>query len=415
MYCVGLDVHPSRSSVEILDCNGKLFKRTEVKGRWPLLVEELKKVPGPFSICYEASCGYGHLYEEFSKLTDRVKVAHPAQLAWIYKSKKKHNRVDAAKLAKLLYLDMVPAVHVPSRQVRQWRQTIEFRQKLLRSRVTAKNQVRSFLKERGIAPPKSLWARKGIQWLKELDLEEVDALRRDLLIDQLDESNQKIGRVEKYLNGLAKKHPGVTLLRTIPGVGMRTAETLVAYLDDVTRFARIKRVGAYFGLVPCQDASGDKNRLGHITRDGPGTVRKLLCEAAWAAVRRSPTVKGFFERVRHEDPDRKKIAIVATMHYLARVAASMLRSGECWRERAGAATPPASESIGGGGEHPSRPQGFSPPPGTTPAASSGTTPPPLSASPFSPAGGRQEAGSKQGTRTEGGGLSTETEEATTVA
>ena len=414
MFYVGLDVHQARTSIEILDCNGRLFKRGEVKGRWPVLLEELKKVPRPFAVCYEASCGYGYLYEEFSRLSDRVKVAHPGQLAWIYKSKKKHNRIDATKLAKLLFLDMVPAVHVPSRQVRLWRQTIEFRQKLLRSRVTAKNQIRSFLKERGILPPRSLWTRKGMAWLKGLEMEEGDALRRELLIDQLDESDQKIRRVEKYLNGVAANHPGVALLRTIPGVGPRTAEALVAYIDDVHRFARVKQVGAYFGLVPCQDASADKNRLGHITRDGPGTVRKLLCEAAWTAVRHSPTVKSFFERVSHEDPDRKKIAVVATAHYLARVALSMLRTGECWRERVHTATTATSEIAGGGGETPSRPQGFSPPPGTAHATSGGTTPPPHSASPFSPVG-RGEAGSTRKACHDTGGGTVDGEQQTIVA
>jgi len=413
MYYVGLDVHQSRTSIEILDCNGKLFKRGEVKGRWPVLLEELKKVPKPFAVCYEASCGYGYLYEEFSKLADQVKVAHPGQLAWIYKSKKKHNRIDATKLAKLLFLDEVPAVHVPSREVRRWRQTIEFRQKLLRARVVAKNQVRSFLKERGIVPARNLWTRKGISWLKKLELEEGDALRRDLLIDQLDESDRKIKRVEKYLNGIAAKHPGVTLLRTIPGVGPRTAEALVAYIDDVRRFGNLKCVGAYFGLVPCQDASGEKNRLGHITRDGPGTVRKLLCEAAWTAVRHSPTVKGFFERIMQDDPDRKKIAIVATTHYLARVAAAILKTGECWRESCVQKKTP--QVPGGGGETPSRPQGFSPPPSTVPATSSATTPPPHSASPFSPAGGREEAEPAGQALNDSGEVNMQTEEPMIIA
>ena len=399
MYYVGLDVHQNRSSLEILDCNGKLFKRQEVKGRWPVLLEELRHVPRPFAICYEASCGYGYLYEQFATLADRVTVAHPGELAWIYKSKRKHNRVDATKLAKLLFLDEVPAVHVPNRQVRQWRQTIEFRQKLLGARVTTKNQIRAFLKERGIVPPKSLWSRKGQAWFKGLALDgdggndEGDALRRDLLVDQLQEADAKIKRVTTYLDGLAARHAGVALLRTIPGVGPRTAEALVAYVDDARRFANLRQVGAYFGLVPCQDASGDTNRLGHITRDGPGTVRKLLCEAAWAAVRRSPTAKAFFERVAGDDPDRTKIAIVATAHWLARVAVAMLKSGECWRERVRAddkGVPAASEAPGGGGETPSRPQGFSPPPVTAPAASGGPPPPPRSASPASPRGGRRQ-------------------------
>lgn len=382
MYYVGLDVHERSTSVEILDCNGKLFKRFEVKGRWPVLIEELKKVPQPFAVCYEASCGYGHLYEQFVKLAQRVTVAHPGQLAWIYKSKKKHNRIDAAKLAKLLYADLVPAVHVPCRQVRLWRQTIEFRQKLLKIRVMAKNQVRAFLRERGLSAPRSPWCKKGLAWFKALELEEDEALRRDLLIDELRESDQKVKRVEKYLNRVVDRHAGVGLLRTIPGVGPRTSEALVAYIDDVKRFGRIKCVGSYFGLVPCQDASADKNRLGHITRDGPGTVRKLLCEAAWVAVRRSPRVKAFFERIMHDDPDRKKIAIVATTHYLARVAAAMLRTGECWHESPHAQDPTRPPAPGGGGENPS-PQGFSPPPGTSPSASAGIAPPPLSASPFS--------------------------------
>lgn len=332
MYYVGLDVHQSRSSVEILDCNGKLFKRTEVKGRWPLLVEELKKVPGPFSICYEASCGYGHLYEEFSKLTDRVKVAHPAQLAWIYKSKKKHNRVDAAKLAKLLYLDAVPQVHVPKADIRAWRGSIEWRNKLLGRRVRVKNQVRSVLRAQGLIAPKSLWSAKGLAWFKQQTLGEFEQLRREMLLEELADVNRKIRLVEKHLAKVAATQPGVSLLQSIPGVGVRTAEAFCAYVDDVRRFRRVNTLGSYFGLVPCQDSSAEVNRLGHITKDGPATVRKLLCEAAWQGVRRSASLKRRFERISAGKADRRKVALVAVAHHLCRVMAAMLRSGECWRE-----------------------------------------------------------------------------------
>jgi transposase len=88
----------------------------------------------------------------------------------------------------------------------------------------------------------------------------------------------------------------------------------------------VRQVGCYLGLVPCQDASADRNRLGHITGDGPATVRKLLCEAAWQAVRRSPSVRAYFERVAGGKPDRRKVALVATAHKLARAMAAMLRA-----------------------------------------------------------------------------------------
>ena len=87
-----------------------------------------------------------------------------------------------------------------------------------------------------------------------------------------------------------------------------------------------------FGLVPSQDQSGDRNRLGHITREGAPVVRQLVAEAAWQALRRSPTVRAFFERVQRGDPQRKKIALVATAHYLVRVMWALLKRGTVWQE-----------------------------------------------------------------------------------
>ena len=336
MHYVGLDVHARRSSLCILGPTGKVVKRLEVKGSWPRLMEQVaSQVPRPFSVCFEASCGYGYLHEKLSTLAERVAVAHPGKLRLIFRAKRKNDRVDAEKQAKLLYLDQVPQVHVPDADVRAWRGLIELRRKLVGRRTAVKAQLRALLRGAGTcdAPAgKALWSKKGLKWLGAAGLCEADALRRDLLLEELGEAEARVGRVTKELDRRADAHPGVALLRTVPGVGPRTAEAFVAYVDDVRRFARTKQVGAYLGLVPCQDSSAGKDRLGHITGDGPATVRMLLCEAAWQAIRRSPSMKSFFERVTHGEPGRKKIALVATAHKLARSMAAMLRSGEAWRE-----------------------------------------------------------------------------------
>jgi transposase len=337
MYSVGLDVHSRRWSLEILNEQGKLFKREQVMGPWPKLLEVIdQKVPRPFAICFEASCGYGYLYEQLSKRAGRMAVAHPGQLRLIFKSKRKNDRVDAGKIAKLLHLDMVPQVYVPNQDVRSWRALIEYRQRLVDRRVGVKNQIRSLGRGLGLQLPggKRLWSKKGLTQFNELSMPQADDLRRQIMLDELSEIGQKIQRVHKELGRIADKHPGVTLLRTIPGVGIRTAEAVVAYIDDVKRFARVRQVGSYLGLVPCQDASAEKNRLGHITRDGPQTLRKLLCEASWQAVRRSPRLKALFERISHGEKDRRKIAVVAVARHLAVAMAAMLRSGEAWREEA---------------------------------------------------------------------------------
>ena len=125
----------------------------------------------------------------------------------------------------------------------------------------------------------------------------------------------------------------MALLMTIPGVGIRTAEAVAAYVDDPQRFRRIKSIGCYFGLVPCEDTSV-KSRFGHITKEGPATVRKLLTEATLQAIRRDATVREYYQRVVHDDPKRRKIALVATAHHLLRVMLAMMRSGEIWRAAA---------------------------------------------------------------------------------
>src|SRR5262245_32802333 len=83
-----------------------------------------------------------------------------------------------------------------------------------------------------------------------------------------------------------------------------------------------------FRLSTC----GDLRAIRHITREGAPVVRQLVAEAAWQAVRRSPTVRAYFERVRRGDPLRKKIALVATAHYLVRVMWALLKRGTVWEE-----------------------------------------------------------------------------------
>lgn len=330
MLYVGLDVHSRQSSLCILNSAGGTVNQIQVKGSRSQVVDRLRQLDQPFSICYEASCGYGHLYEALRPLAHHVAVAHPAKLRLIYRDKRKNDRVDAQKLAKLLLLDMVPSVHVPHVDVRAWRSLIVLRQRVMSQVVRCKNQIRAVLRENDIAGAKWLWSKKQIAWLESLELHPVAKLRLELAVEEFKSLAQKIKRLEDELQRYADRHPAVTLLMTIPGVGIRTAETFVAWVDDITRFRRTRQLGAYFGLVPCQDASADKNRLGHITRDGPPVMRKLITEAAWTAIKKCPAFKNFFERVMANKPERKKIAIVATSHRMIRVMGAMLRTGTAY-------------------------------------------------------------------------------------
>lgn len=333
MFFIGLDVHLRVSVMCILDKNGKQVKTTTIRGNWPRVLEALKSIKRPFSVCYEASCGYGHLYDQLRPLAKRVAVAHPGQLRLIFRSKRKNDRVDAKKLATLLFLDQVPQVHVPSLNVRSWRSMIEFRHRLVAMQTRVKNGVRSLLRGHGIEQPqgKRLWSSRGLSWLGNVEIPTaIDTIQRDMKLEELTLLKRQIKRVEQELDTIAEAHPGVHLLRTIPGVGPRTAEAVVAYIDDPARFSNNKKIGCYLGLIPCEDTSVTR-RFGHITQEGPSTVRRLLAEAAWQGYRRSAHIRAYFERIQRGDRDRKKVALVATAHYLARVMLAMLQTGECWR------------------------------------------------------------------------------------
>jgi transposase len=334
MLYVGLDVHGKFIEFCVLDQQGRVVRRGRVRQVSELL-QMLAGLPAPFQVVYEASCGYGCYHEVFEPIAARVIVAHPGHLRLIYGSKRKNDRVDAEKLAKLLLVDAVPTVHVPRAEVRAWRELITFRRRLVEKRTRAKNGVRTLLRTIAVKPARSpgLWSQQGLKWLSELDVgSPLRALQRDLLVDEIRTLSAQIARVERELEQFSRNNALVHQLQSIPGVGLRTAEALVAFLDDPHRFRHSKQVGAYFGLVPRQDQSGNKNRLGHITKDGSSTVRQLLTEAAWQGIRRSPTIKAYFERLQRNDPGRKKIALVGTAHYLARVMWSLLRHGTLWKE-----------------------------------------------------------------------------------
>ena len=336
MLYVGLDVHYRTTTCCILGEDGRPVKTKTLQGPWHKTVAYLRSLKDDLAVCFEASVGYGPLYEALLGFCKTVRVAHPGNLRLIFRSKRKNDRVDAQKIAKLLYLDEVPAVHVPDRDGRSWRELIEFRRRSIDKQTKVKNQLRCLLRANALHVPKAmgLWTKRGLAWLERVGLPTTTArLKREVLLEELSHLKRQIKRVTDELDAIAADHPGVGLLMTIPGVGPRTAEAFVAYVDRPERFARVNRVPSYFGIVPSQDASAGVNRLGHITKQGPATARKLLVEASWQMIRRDPATRVVFDRLVAGKPERRKTALVAVAHRLVRIMHAMLKTGEAYHPR----------------------------------------------------------------------------------
>jgi transposase len=160
-----------------------------------------------------------------------------------------------------------------------------------------------------------------------------DELWRGLLhlaLTELRQARELIDQAEARLDEAARASEAVRTLETVPGVGPRTAETVVAYLGEARRFRTGKQVSAYAGLVPRQYQSGESDRRGRITRRGPALLRKLLVECAWVMLRYNGWARAVYARL-SRGKARKKQAIVALARRLLVRCWAMLRDGAAWR------------------------------------------------------------------------------------
>ena len=214
MLYVGLDIHLKQISVCVLDENGKVLRRERVPDV-SALVKLLTSLGQPLSVCYEASCGYGRWHEILSRIAARVVVAHPGHLRLIFRSKRKHDALDAEKLAKtagprrraggarpagegpgLAGTDLVPAEAGSQADARQERHP----------------RPVAIAGDRHVPRRPGLWTHKGIAWLKRLEIEQPAlAIKRDmLLVEEIATFDRQIARVEKELARFARKSPAVT-------------------------------------------------------------------------------------------------------------------------------------------------------------------------------------------------------------
>jgi transposase len=308
----------------------------------PAEVHDLIVAEAPARVVVEIGPTAGWVCDLCGALSVEVQAADTTHEAWRWKSlKRKSDRDDALKLARLSAMNQVHGVHVPGPEVRAWRELIAFRHALVARRTAVKNSIRSILDRRAIAWPEGPagWNKTRRRELDRLAREEDGALWRLMLreeLEHLDRLRASIARIEARLDALAEGESRVALLRTIPGVGRRLAETVVAVIDDPHRFATGKQVGCYAGLTPRRYQSGSMDRQGRISGRGPTLLRSLLVEVAWLGRRWNPWMKRVYERALRGSPSRKKIAITALARRRLVVCWAMLRDGTPWRGAEGA-------------------------------------------------------------------------------
>ena len=307
----------------------------------PAALQQLVREVRPDRVVIEVCNIAGWVCDLLRGMGIEVQVANTNEDAWRWrKVKKKNDRQDALKAAQLSAVNQIKEVHIPAIEVRQWRALIAFRQQLVRRRGRMKNHIRDLLVSEGQILPRGgkCWTQLGVAQLEAMarplsaaGMNELWRGQLDIELRQLREVQQEVAVAEAKLDAIAALDPRIKLLRTIPGVGPRLAEAIVALLDRPERFQKASEVSAYIGMVPKELDSGETVRRGSITKHGSRLVRSLLVEVAWIGLRHNPWVRETYQRISGGKKSRKKIAIVAVGRRLLVRCWAMLRDGTSWR------------------------------------------------------------------------------------
>lgn len=322
MLIIGCDFHPGFQQVAIFD------NRTgEIEGKRLQHREEAEQfyrsLCGRVRVGMEA-CGHYPWFERLlAELGFELWMGDAAAIRAAVVRKQKTDRRDAEHILHLLLEDRFPRIWVPSLEVRDVRQLLVHRHKQVQTRTRTKNQLQAMALSQGVQKKWKLWTKAGRAELEQLPLLPHAAARRQQLLGALDQLAGEMAELNRRVDEEVRKRPEAVRLTTHPGVGPVTALAMVLTVGPAQRFASCKDVGSYFGLIPKEDSSGGKQRLGRISKQGSSFLRFLLVEAGQSAVRYDPQLKRFYRRLATRK--NRGVAKVAVARKLATRLYLMLR------------------------------------------------------------------------------------------
>ena len=285
-------------------------------------------------LVYEASAQGFILHDELRAAGIECYVLAPTKIERSNKHKRnKNDKSDAERLVDIIRGHVLagtplPAVWVPDPQTRDDRETVRTRQDLGEKASGIKLQIQTLVKRHGVEKPSEIGnsrTKSYRQWVVELSKSDQRGVgfrtALESLLRQLEFSEQEIHRLDEAVDNLSEMphlKPIVEALDAEQGVGRLTAVSYACEVGDFGRFRRRQQIGAYWGVTPSSDESGENNdHKGHITRQGSPRMRRLLCQAAWSRVQHDLAEREVYQRLVARNPKRKKIALVAAMRRLA--------------------------------------------------------------------------------------------------
>lgn len=296
---IGVDFHARQQTISYLTTEDGEIKHLVLRHESLMEVRAFyEQFAGQQVVVGFESSGYAAWFEEMlEELGHEIWIGHATYIRQFAKRRQKNDRRDADLILELLLSGDFPRIHRYSRATRQVLQQLRYRQRLVKMRTMVMNMMLFMASSRGQSLRTQLKSKRGQARMAQLSLPAPLAQQRDELLGLLQELDQKVDTVEKWLARATAADEAVQRLRTHPGIGLLTSICVRYTLEHVDRFATTRRVSGFAGFDPMEDRSAERRRMGAISKQGSRWLRFYLVEAGQVAMRQDADLARVYKRV----------------------------------------------------------------------------------------------------------------------
>jgi transposase len=299
-HYVGIDLHRKRCYTVVMDSQGQVSSQRRMSNEaMPAYVATL---PKDTLAVIEATGTWSWLYEALKEQAIDVVLAHPKKVRALAAARIKTDKIDATILADLARTNMLPTAYAAPTEIRELRELVRHRSKLVRECTRHKNRIHLILATYNLQIPCSdLFGKRGRAFLTQTkaQLSNTHQLMLDDYLAILDVLGQRLKALNCQIEVYAKTHSQAALLMSMPGIGLHSAVLILAEIGDIRRFSSPKQLCSFAGLVPSTRSSDEHTQRGPITKEGSAWLRWIMVNAAQRAPLASPRLAQFFERTKY--------------------------------------------------------------------------------------------------------------------
>jgi transposase len=276
-------------------------------------------------LAVESTGNTGHFVRAIEGAVKRVRVINPMQFKVISESVKKTDDEDALKIAKFMSKDMIPEVRMKSKAESQLGSLIGTRDKLVKLRTALKNKVHNILNANGIVTKTELLTSdKSLDKVLGKGLDASYQFELEIIVGEIRHLNEAIAKIDAQIKDRGRTLKGYENVTSITGIGDLSGTILLNTIGDVKYFRDEKALGSYLGIVPRIHASNETVHMGRITKRGNKIARTALVQSTLIAIRYSPYLRAFYDRLKAKKGSGK--AIIATARKLLGIVYNTLKN-----------------------------------------------------------------------------------------